>query len=88
MDVVERVHDEVRINLVAQVIQFLLQALLLELGQVLFLLLALAVGLHAQVGSHHHNDEDEHGDVVPVDGRTPLGRRRLHLNGIFRLLAL
>lgn len=82
MDVVERVHDEVGVDLVTQVIQFLLEALFLELSQMLFLFFVLVIDFHAQVGAYHHDDENEHIDVVPVDGRLAFGRWRYHLDGI------
>ena len=46
VDIVQRVHNEVRVDLVTQVVKLLLQTLLLELGQMLFLLFTLAKGFH------------------------------------------
>ena len=74
MDVVERVHDEVRVDLVPQVVQLLLEALLLELGQVFLLFLTLETVFHAQVGTNHHDDNEKDRDVVLVHRWMALGR--------------
>ena len=47
----------------------------------LFLFFVLVIDFHAQVGAYHHHDENEHIDVVPVDGRPTFGRWRIHPDG-------
>ena len=78
MDVVERVHDEVRVDLVTQVAQLLLEALFPELCQVFLLGLILVIGFDTQVRAEHQDDNREHRDVVLIDGRTTVRRRWFH----------
>ena len=70
VDVVERVHEEVRIDLIAQVFQLLLQVLTLQLSQPLTVVATAEVTLDAEVGSKHQ-DEHHDGHDIPLadDGR-------------------
>ena len=63
MDVVERVHEEVRVDLVLQVVHLGLQVLPLERLHLLFVAHRLVDELDAGVGSGHEEAEDD----VPVD---------------------
>ena len=53
VDIVEGVHEEMGIDLIAQILQLLLQVLVLELGQSLAVLATAKIALDAQVGTKH-----------------------------------
>ena len=75
MDVVERVHEEVGIDLIAQIFQLLLQILTLQLLQPLAVVAAAEVALDAEVGAKHQDEHNDGQDVALADD----GRWRIAL---------
>ena len=71
MDVVERVHEEVGIDLVLQIIHFGLHVLLFELLHLLFVAYRLVHELDARIGPRHEKSQNH----VPVHFQ--IGERRL-----------
>ena len=67
MDVVERVHEEVRVDLVAQVFELVLEVLLLQLCHLLLVVALLEVELDAEVHAEHQEQDDARDDVVLAD---------------------
>ena len=80
MDVVERVHEEVRIDLILQILELLLQVAALEVGDAFALFIALEGVLHGQVEPEQERHGEEGGDLVGGDEEEEEeGRRALAL---------
>ena len=64
MDVVQRVHEEVRVDLVLQIFQLLLQVLLLQGDELLLVATGLEVELDTEIHAEHQHQDDESDDFV------------------------
>ena len=64
VDIVQRVHQEVGVDLVFQILQLLFQVLLLELLQPLAVATLLEVEFDADIHAHHQQEDDDGDDVV------------------------
>ena len=64
MDVVERVHQKVGVNLIFQILQLLLKVLFLEKGKLLLVSALPEIEFHAEVHAKHEDEDDEGDDVV------------------------
>ena len=92
VDVVERIHEEVRIDLVTQVLQLLLQILVLQFGQALPVFKSTIKTFDAEVGAKHQDEHDDSQDILfPHDGRRGVFRPMItwgwHAVEIFRGIA-
>ena len=67
VDVVERIHEEVRIYLVAQVLQLLLQILTLQLDQPPTVVATAEINLDTKIHSEHHHQHYHRHDVALAD---------------------
>ena len=67
VDVVQRVHEEVRINLVAQILQLLFQILLLQPQQLFLVATRTEIELDAEVHAEHQYKDYDGYDVVFAD---------------------
>ena len=78
MDVVECIHEEMRIDLIAQVLQLLLQVLLLQFGQSLTVVATAEIALDTQVGTKHQDKQDDGHDVsLANEGRRSVATMHL-----------
>ena len=72
MDVVECIHKEMRVNLVAQIFQLVFQILLFQFGQTFTVFAAAKIALDAEVGSEHQDKHhDGHDVALASDRRSP-----------------
>ena len=84
MDVVQRVHQEVRVQLVLQVLQLLLEVLFLKSGHLQLVTALLEVELDTEVGKEHQDKDNDGRQVV----RTELERRPFAIGLAGRPLAV
>ena len=70
MDVVQRIHEEMRINLIFQILQLLFYILLLQLRQLSLVVTAFGISLYAQVHAKHQYENHRRHDIMFAhDGR-------------------
>ena len=66
MDVVQRVHEEMGVNLIFQILQLLFQALLLQMDKFLLVVARLEIQLDAKVHAQHQDEHDDAEHIVPA----------------------
>lgn len=68
MDVVERIHQEVGVDLILQVLELLLKVLALELGQTFAIFPMAKIVFGTEVHTNHQQEDDGGSHVVLTDG--------------------
>ena len=80
MDVVERVHEEMWVDLILQILQLLFEILLLKAQQLLLVVTVFEIKFHAQIHATHEDGDDDGNDVVfGYEDRRTVGTMRTEL---------